>query len=102
MACALAVLPVAARAGSEPSPEGPPAAGPGEAVDPNELHRQAAESFYASDGDRDGFVVALEAMEMTPDRFAAADRDHDGKLTLVEWVDARFESAGLGAPRPQP
>ena len=62
------------------------------AVDLRQLHREAAESFYATDGDRDGFVAALEAMEMTPESFQAADRDRDGKLTLVEWVDARFEA----------
>jgi hypothetical protein len=88
-ACALALLPLGARA--EPASEAAPRGAPAEAVDLHQLHRQAAESFYATDGDRDGSVAAPEAMEMTPERFEAADRDGDGKLTLVEWVDARFE-----------
>jgi hypothetical protein len=66
----------------------------------NQLHRTAAEEFYAADGDRDGVLPALEAMEMTPERFEAADRNRDGKLTLVEYVDARFlEIDAASAPR---
>ena len=29
-------------------------------------------------------------MGLVPEVFAAADRDHDGKLSITEWVDARF------------
>jgi hypothetical protein len=75
--CVLAVLPLGASAESAE-------------VDLHGLHREAVESFTAWDGDRDGFVASIEAMELTPERFAEADRDRDGKLTLVEWVDARF------------
>jgi hypothetical protein len=122
-ACALAIAPLGARGDPPPDPRAPeaPAAGaPGGAAAPApegapprggaqpedadllQLHREAAESFYATDGDRDGFVAALEAMEMSAESFQAADRDRDGKLTLVEWVDARFEDAAPGAPqRPQ-
>ncbi len=111
----LASIPLVAR-GEPPSgaapPQAPAAAVAGDAIPPapgdtappavdfRQLHREAAESFYATDGDRDGFVMALEAMEMTPESFQAADRDRDGKLTLVEWVDARFEA--VAAPRASP
>ena len=87
----------AATAGAE-APAEAPAATP--AVDLHRLHQEAVESFYTWDGDRDGFVAALEAMEMTPEDFVAADRDGDGKLTLVEWVDARFAATPAArAPR---
>jgi len=84
--------------GDAPEPAHAAAVGPSgepgaEAVDLHRLHQEAAESFTAWDGDRDGFVAAPEAMEMTPEAFAAADRDGDGKLSLVEWVDARFPDA---------
>jgi hypothetical protein len=91
----------AAPAGDPPIADAPAtaAAEAPAAVDLHRLHQEAAESFTAWDGDRDGFVAALEAMEMTPEAFAAADRDGDAKLSLVEWVDARF--AGAPAPAAQ-
>jgi hypothetical protein len=76
----------ASDAAASPAPEPPAPSGP----ERNQIHRQAAEAFYAADGDRDGVLQALEAMELAPERFESADRNHDGKLTLVEFVDARF------------
>ncbi len=105
--CLLALLSLAASAepAAEESGAEPPAAQDAEAagapaaVDLHRLHLEAAESFYSWDGDRDGFVAALEAIEMTPERFAGADRDRDGRLSLVEWVDARFaETSAPGVP----
>jgi hypothetical protein len=87
--------PAPAADATAPATAGEAAASP--AIDLHRLHQEAAESFYTWDGDRDGSVAAPEAMEMTPEAFAAADRDRDGKLSLLEWVDARF--AGTAAAR---
>jgi hypothetical protein len=86
----------AAATGAQTAPE--PAAPAG--VDRNARHRRAAEAFYASDGDRDGFLRAVEAVELSPAGFEAADRDGDGRLTLVEYVDARFEEVEAASAPP--
>lgn len=85
----LAVLPLGARAEEAAAPPG---------VDFGREHRSAVEAFTQSDEDRNGQLEPSEATGLSPESFQAADRDGSGKLTLVEWVDARFEA--IGAPGP--
>lgn len=57
---------------------------------------QAPDSFVKLDTDGDGFVSAREAVSamITSAIFDAADRDHDGKLSVDE-----FMAAGLDKPQ---
>lgn len=54
---------------------------------------KAPDSFMKLDSDGDGFVSAREAVSarITTAVFDAADRDHDGKLNVDEFI-----AAGLG------
>lgn len=59
---------------------------------------KAPDAFFKLDTDGDGFVSAREAVsaKITTDSFEAADRDHDGKLSVEE-----FAAAGLGKAEPK-
>jgi Ca2+-binding EF-hand superfamily protein len=64
-----------------------------------EFLERMKESFYFIDNDKDGSVVVVEYQLIQvgdPKRFAAADRNKDGKLTLDEFlkaVSADFDDA---------
>jgi EF hand len=64
-----------------------------------EFLERMKETFYFIDNDKDGSVVVVEYQLIQvgdPKRFAAADRNKDGKLTLDEFlkaVSADFDDA---------
>ena len=62
-------------------------------IDREEFHIRMVEIFYLSDADRDGFLVLVELQKIDEDMvFEPADANADGKVTLSEYVDQRFES----------
>jgi Ca2+-binding EF-hand superfamily protein len=62
-------------------------------IDREEFHVRMVEIFYLSDADRDGFLILVELQKIDEDMvFEPADVSNDGKLTLEEYVDQRFES----------
>jgi Ca2+-binding EF-hand superfamily protein len=64
-----------------------------------EFLERMKEAFFFIDNDKDGYVVVVEYQLIQvgdPKRFAAADRNKDGKLTLDEFlkaVSADFDDA---------
>jgi hypothetical protein len=98
-------LPAAGAPPGAPSPAPPGVAdgvAPAPAVDRNQVHREAVETFAQLDIDQDGRLEAVETMGLVPEVFAAADRDHDGKLSITEWVDARFAELEAAPPTQPP
>jgi len=62
-------------------------------VDRREFHVRMVEIFYHDDANKDGFLVPEELEKINEDMvFAPADRNHDGKLTMSEYIDQRFEA----------
>ncbi len=62
-------------------------------LDREEFHHRMVQIFYLADTDRDGFVIVGQLKAFDEDRlFSGADRDSDAKLSLKEFVDARFDN----------
>lgn len=64
-------------------------------IDREEFHRRSVELFYFLDKDRKGYLVLVDIKGLTPEDFKAANRKSDGKLTLEEFVNARFRHFDL-------
>ena len=47
------------------------------------------DAFSMIDSDRDGYLATAEVL-LTPEQFAQADRDQDGRVGLVEFIDSRY------------
>jgi hypothetical protein len=63
-------------------------------IDQQEYRRRMVEVFYFADQNKDGVVVIgeLEKIEPTDDQaFRTADKNGDGRLTLVEFVEYRMQ-----------
>jgi len=60
-------------------------------VDREEFYRRMVDVFYHNDVDKNGSLnlTELAAMQETM-VLAPADENHDGKLTMAEYVDQRF------------
>jgi Ca2+-binding EF-hand superfamily protein len=59
----------------------------------DEFYVRMVEIFYHSDTDKDGSLILVELQKIDEDMvFEPADVNNDGKLTLEEYVDQRFES----------
>jgi len=62
-------------------------------VDRDEFYVRMVEIFYTADGDKDGVLVLIELQKIDEGMvFEPADANADGKVTLSEYVDQRFES----------
>ena len=62
-------------------------------VDRLEFHIRMVEIFYHDDADKDGFLVPKELEKINEEVvFEPADRNRDGKLTMSEYIDQRFEA----------
>jgi len=62
-------------------------------IDREEFHRRMVHIFYFADVDRDGFVSRGQLMVFDEDTlFIVADRDRDSRISLKEFVDARFDN----------
>lgn len=61
-------------------------------VDRGEFHVRMVEVFYHADKDKDGLLVLVELQSIDEDIvYLPADDDGDGKITLIEYVDHRFD-----------
>ncbi len=62
-------------------------------IDRAEFHHRMVQVFYFADTDKDGFVTEgqLKAFDEAQ-LFREDDRDSDSKLSLKEFVNARFEN----------
>lgn len=61
-------------------------------VDRGEFHVRMVEVFYHADADKDGLLVLVELQSIHEDMvYLPADDDGDGKITLIEYVDHRFD-----------
>jgi Ca2+-binding EF-hand superfamily protein len=62
-------------------------------IDHEEFHHRIVQVFYFADHDRDGYVIVGEIKTFDEaSLFANGDRDGDGKLSLYEFVNVRFEN----------
>jgi hypothetical protein len=61
-------------------------------VDRREFHLRMVEVFFHSDKDKDGFMKPEELNRATviEEDFHDADNDHDGKISLYEFIEFRF------------
>ena len=91
--------PGVARADDMPPPHDPRAAHA--AADENhdgeldraEFHDRMVQIFYFADTDKDGFVLIVEFKFFDEEKlFEDADRNRDSKVSLDEFVDARFDN----------
>jgi Ca2+-binding EF-hand superfamily protein len=61
-------------------------------IDRAEFHDWMVEAFYRRDQARKGYLVVEDVKGvMSPDRFAAANRKRDGRLSLPEFLNAVFQ-----------
>ncbi len=62
-------------------------------LDREEFHHRMVQIFYFADTDRDGLVSLGELKVFDEEKlFRDADRDRDSKISLKEFVDARFDN----------
>jgi Ca2+-binding EF-hand superfamily protein len=62
-------------------------------VDREEFYQRMTEIFYHNDSDKDGYLDRAEVRKIQEEMvFDPADADHDGKLTMAEYIDHRFEA----------
>jgi Ca2+-binding EF-hand superfamily protein len=54
-----------------------------------EFALRKTDAFSKPDSDQDGYLAADEVL-LTPEQFAEADRDKDGKVGLLEFIDSRY------------
>lgn len=60
-------------------------------IDHEEFHERIVEVFYSADGNKDGFLDAVELKRLTfPDDFTADDKDRDGRVSMREFLRVRF------------
>lgn len=60
-------------------------------VDHEEFHERIVEIFYMADRNKDGFLDAEEIKVLVfPDDFRDEDRDHDGRISLREFMRVRL------------
>jgi Ca2+-binding EF-hand superfamily protein len=58
-------------------------------VTPEEFLWKQVDAFAAPDRHMDSFLTADEVI-ITPEQFLAVDRNKDGKVTYVEFIDSRY------------
>jgi Ca2+-binding EF-hand superfamily protein len=59
-------------------------------IDRDEFEQRIVQIFYFADVDKDGFVTIGQLAVFDEDRlFATADLDHDSRLSLSEFLNAR-------------
>ncbi len=62
-------------------------------INPEEFEERITQIFYFADVDKDGFVTAGQLMAFDEELlFATADIDGDSRLSLSEFLAARFEN----------
>lgn len=62
-------------------------------IDQTEYRRRMVEVFYLADDNKDGLLVIEELREQEPvsdEAFANADKNHDGKLSMQEFIEYRM------------
>ena len=61
------------------------------AVDHEEFHARIVEIFFATDANKDGYLGGEELKQLAfPDDFTADDKDHDGRVSMREFLRVRF------------
>jgi len=61
------------------------------AIDHEEFHERIVEVFYGADANKDGFLDARELKQLAfPEDFTADDKDHDGRVSMREFLRVRF------------
>ncbi len=62
-------------------------------LDREEFHQRMVQNFYFSDSDRDGYVSRGQLKAFDEDElFRVDDLDGDSKISLKEFLDARFDN----------
>lgn len=62
-------------------------------IDRDEFEQRIIQIFYFADSDRDGFVKNGQLAVFDEDRlFETADVDHDSRLSLAEFLEARSKN----------
>ena len=63
-------------------------------IDREEFYQRVVEIFFFGDHDKDGYLSPQElaATVEFPDDFKNADLDHDGRISLVEFMNVRFKT----------
>ena len=62
-------------------------------LDREEFHQRMVQNFYFADTDRDGFVSQGQLKAFDEDElFRVDDLDEDSKISLNEFLDARFDN----------
>jgi len=62
-------------------------------LDREEFHQRMVQNFYFADSDRDGFVSHGQLKMFDEDElFRVDDLDGDSKISLKEFLDARFDN----------
>lgn len=63
-------------------------------VDREEFYHRIVEIFFHGDRDKDGYMTHSELVAAVefPKDFDGADRDHDGRISLPEFMQVRFKT----------
>jgi len=66
-------------------------------IDRAEFHERMVEIFFHGDRDKDGYMTwaELEKVVLLTDDFRGADRDEDGRISLLEFIRVRFDDYDL-------
>ena len=61
-------------------------------VDREEFHQRIVEIFFHGDIDKDGYMTyeELNRVVLIAEDWSQADRDHDGRMALYEFIRVRF------------